>query len=274
MTSYALGRKEMLAKPLLPCFNRAPIENDLGAALPSRWNLWRNPEFKVSSFKVSDDSGSSLIEVEYKPIGGKVPLSVFYEVRADGSVSVVERMGDAPDAPDLFRFGMEFAMPGTYGDIDFFGLGPWENYIDRNSACLLGRYRQKVADQYHMGYVRTQESGTHTGLRFFRILDGSGNGLEIASVADFSASALPYSIADLDVSAPEGDVWQTNANGQRGIPRHSLELVPSGLTHVHVDLVQMGVGSVNSWGAEPLDKYHVHPVAREFRFVMSPVVVM
>lgn len=274
MTSYVIGRKELLSRPLVPCFNRAPVENDLGAALPYRWNFWRNPEFKVSAFKLTSDDGSSLVEVEYEPIGGKAPLSIFYEVRADGSISVVERMGDAPGAPDMFRFGMAFAMPGTYGDLDFFGLGPWENYIDRSSACLLGRYRQKVSDQYHMGYVRTQESGTHTGLRFFRVLDASGNGLEIASVADFSASALPYSIEDLDVSAPEGDRLETNANGQRGVPRHSLELVPSGLTYVHVDAIQMGVGSVNSWRAEPLDQYHVKPVAREFRFVLSPVVVM
>ncbi len=274
MTSYVIGRKELLSSPLVPCFNRAPVENDLGAALPYRWNLWRNPEFKVSAFKLTSDDGSSLVEVEYEPIGGKAPLSIFYEVRADGSISVVERMGDAPGAPDMFRFGMAFAMPGTYGDLDFFGLGPWENYIDRSSACLLGRYRQKVSDQYHMGYVRTQESGTHTGLRFFRVLDASGNGLEIASVADFSASALPYSIENLDVSAPEGDRLETNANGQRGVPRHSLELVPSGLTYLHVDAIQMGVGSVNSWGAEPLDQYHVKPVAREFRFVLSPVVVL
>ena len=123
-----------------------------------------------------------------------------------------------------------------------------------------------------MGYVRTQESGTHTGLRFFRILDGAGNGFEVASEADFSASALPYSIEDLDVSAPEGDAPGTNANNQHGIPRHSLELVSSGLTHVHVDAIQMGVGSVNTWGAEPLDKYHIKPIAREFRFVLSPVV--
>ena len=271
ITSYTVGRKELLSQPIMPCFNRAPIENDLGAALPYRWSLWRNPEFKVSDFKLSADGGSSLVEVVYEPIGGKAPLSVFYQVRADGSISVVERMADAPDAPDLFRFGMAFAMPGTFDALDFFGLGPWENYIDRCSAALLGRYRQKVADQYHMGYVRTQESGTHTGLRFFRILDASGNGLEVASEADFSASALPYSIADLDVSLPEGDAWETNANGQRGIPRHSLELSPSGLTHVHIDAIQMGVGSVNTWGAEPLDKYHIKPVAREFRFVLSPV---
>ena len=274
MTSYTVGRREMLAGPFVPCFNRAPVENDLGAALPHQWSLWRNPEFKVSDFNVSGEGGSSLVEVVYEPLGGIVPLSVFYEVRADGSVSVVERMGAAPDAPDMFRFGMAFAMPGTFSELDFFGLGPWENYIDRSSACLLGRYRQKVSEQYHMGYVRTQESGTHTGLRFFRVLDGSGNGLEVSSVEDFSASALPYSIADLDVSLPEGDALETNANGQRGVPRHSLELKPSGLTHVHVDAVQMGVGSVNSWGAQPLSQYHVKPVAREFRFVISPVVVL
>lgn len=272
LSSYTVGRKEMLSQPLVPCFNRAPVENDLGAALPNRWALWRNPSLEVASFGITPVEGRYLVNVEYKPVGGIVPLSVFYEVRADGSVSVVEHMGAAPNAPDLFRFGMAFAMPGTYEVVDFFGLGPWENYIDRCSSAVLGRYRQAVSDQYHMGYVRTQESGTHTGLRFFRVLDGAGNGLEVASVVDFSASALPYSISDLDVSAPEGDIAGTNANGQRGIPKHSLELVPSGLTYVHVDAVQMGVGSVNSWGAEPLDKYHVHPVEREFRFVLSPVV--
>ena len=274
LSSYTIGRKEMISQPMMPCFNRAPIENDLGAALPYRWALWRNPEFKVAGFNVSELDGRYLVEVEYSPIGGKAPLSVFYEVRADGSISVVEHMGAAPDAPDLFRFGMAFAMPGTFDSLDFFGLGPWENYIDRRSAALLGRYRQSVAEQYHMGYVRTQESGTHTGLRFFRVLDASGNGLEVAAIEDFSASALPYSIADLDVSAPEGDTWKNNANGQRGIPRHSLELVPSGLTYINVDAVQMGVGSVNSWGREPLEKYHVHPVDREFRFVLSPVLNM
>ena len=148
---------------------------------------------------------------------------------------------------------------------------PWQdpNIFQENRLPMRATF---VADQYHLGYVRTQESGTHTGLRFFRVLDASGNGLEAASVTDFSASALPYSIADLDVSAPEGDVLETNANGQRGVPRHSLELVPSGLTHVHIDAIQMGVGSVDSWGSVPLEQYHVKPVAREFRFVLSPVV--
>ena len=127
----------------------------------------------MKDFSITPQEGSCLVEVTYAPIGGVATVSVFYYMAADGSLSVVESLSDAgglSDAPDLFRFGMRFAMPGAYDTVDFFGLGPWENYVDRCSAALLGRYRQKVADQYHYGYVRTQESGTHTGLRFFRVL--------------------------------------------------------------------------------------------------------
>ncbi len=275
LNSYTLERKELLSAPLMPCFNRAPVENDLGAGLQYRQGLWRNPSFAVQDFKVTPQDGACLVEVTYAPIGGVAAVSVFYRVAADGSLSVVESLKDAGGlsaAPDLFRFGMRFAMPESYDTVDFFGLGPWENYCDRNSAALLGRYRQKVADQYHHGYVRTQESGTHTGLRFFRVLDVDGNGLEVESAVDFSASALPYSLEQLDVAAPEGDTNVKNRNGQYGIPRHSLELKPSGSTHVHVDAVQMGVGCINSWRALPLEPYRIHAEEREFRFVLRPVV--
>lgn len=274
LVSYTLERKELLSVPLMPCFNRAVVENDMGAGLHIRQALWRNPSFEVVSFNVTPEDGACLVEVEYAPIGGKAAVSVFYHVASDGSLSIVEKMSDAGglgEAPDLFRFGMAFAMPDAYDRLDFFGLGPWENYIDRRSGALLGRYQQKVADQYHHGYVRTQESGTHTGLRFFRILDEGGNGLELLSPVDFSASALPYSIADLDVAAAEGDAPRMNHNGQFGVPRHPQELKTSGNTYVHVDAVQMGVGGINSWGAMPLKQYRLPACEREFRFVLRPV---
>ncbi len=255
LTSYTLERKELLSAPLMPCFNRAT--------------------FELKEFSVTPQESSCLVEVTYAPIGGVATVSVFYYMAADGSLSVVESLSDAgglSDAPDLFRFGMRFAMPGAYDTVDFFGLGPWENYADRCSAALLGRYRQKVADQYHYGYVRTQESGTHTGLRFFRVLDGDGNGLEMASAVDFSASALPFSLEQLDVAAPEGDTRQKNHNNQYGIPRHPQELRPTGNTYVHVDAVQMGVGGIDSWGAMPLEQYRIPAAPREFRFVLRPVV--
>ena len=259
---------------MMPCFNRAPVENDLGANFPATLQLWRKPSFQVESFTVTPQDNTYLVEVAFAPLDGKARVRVHYQVYPDGTLSVVESMEDAgglSEAPDLFRFGMRFSMPERYGVVDFFGLGPWENYIDRRSAALLGRYTQKVADQYHKGYVRTQESGTHTGLRFFRILDDGGNGLEVASAADFSASALPYSLEDLDVSAPEGDSAQMNRNGQRGVARHPSALKPTHKTYVHVDAVQMGVGGVNSWGARPLEQYMVHAQPREFRFVLTPI---
>ena len=274
LDSYTVERKELLTQPLMPCFNRAPVENDLGAGLQFKQGLWRNPEFIVSDFRVTPQDGACLVEVEYAPIGGKAAVSVFYRVTSDGTLSVVEKMADAgglSEAPDLFRFGMAFAMPDSFDRLDFFGLGPWENYSDRNSAALLGRYHQSVAEQYHYGYVRTQESGTHTGLRFLRILNEGGNGLEVSAPLDFSASALPYSIADLDVVAPEGDTPEKNHNGQYGVPRHPQELVPSGNTYIHVDAVQMGVGGINSWGRRPLEKYRLPATEREFRFVIRPI---
>ena len=274
LTSYTLERKELLSAPLMPCFNRAMTENDLGAGLHFRQGLWRNPSFELASFNMTPQDGACLVEVEYKPLEGKAVVSVFYRVASDGSMSIVQKMDDAgslSEAPDLFRFGMAFAMPASYDRIDFFGLGPWENYIDRRSAALLGRYQQKVADQYHYGYVRTQESGTHTGLRFFRILDEGGCGLEVLSPVDFSASALPFSIADLDVAMPEGNTSERNHNSQYGIARHSLELKPSGQTYVHIDAVQMGLGGINSWGQRPMEKYRIPAREREFRFMLRPM---
>ena len=274
LSSYTLNRKEVLSGPLVPCFNRAPVENDLGAALPSEMRMWRNPQLKVRSYKVTPLENTSSLEVEYAPIDGKALIKVFYKIYPDGCVSVEESLRDAGNlakAPDLFRFGMRFAMPARYEELDFYGLGPWENYIDRCSGAMLGRYHQKVSEQYHMGYVRTQESGTHTGLRFFRILDATGNGLEIASPNDFSASALPWSLSDLDVSAPEGDLESLNRNGQRGVARHPGQLQPGTQTYVHIDAIQAGVGCVDSWGAWPLEPYRVHAQERDFRFVLSPV---
>jgi len=253
LASYLFNGAEWLASPIKPCFNRAATENDLGCHAPSRMELWRNASFIAKSFTVSREGESHLVRVEFEPIGGMVPLSLTYSVSPNGSIGIQQHMEAAPNAPDMFRFGLRFAMPSKFSQLDFFGLGPWENYADRSSAALLGRYRQEVGEQYHFGYVRTQESGTHTGLRYFRILDNEGNGLELSSPLDFSASALSYSLEELEALI------------------HSLELGPSTSTWIHADAVQMGVGGVNSWGAAPLEPYLVHPVARDFTLTLTPV---
>ena len=264
LTSYKLDGKEMISEPMLPCFDRALVENDLGAGFQRRFALWRNVNFQVASIAAKPVGNACQVDVEFAPIDGKGIVKVAYLVDPNGTVAVSESLEDAgalSEAQYLFRFGMRFAMPGRYSDLDFFGLGPWENYADRNSSALLGHYRQRVEDQYHYGYVRAQESGTHTGMRWMNVLDEAGIGLKLCAPTPFSASALPFSLEDLDTHV------------------HSLELKAKahendrsrGTTYVHVDLAQMGVGGITSWGTWPLKEYLLPAKPYDFVFTLSPV---
>ena len=283
LCSYRIGGREVLSEPLLPEFARAVTENDMGARLNVKSKVWRYPVFLPESVDVVKEGDGYRFSVTYKPIaGGAASVSVDYLIGSDGTILGKETMSDAgglEKAPDLFRFGMKFAMPGNYSDLEFFGNGPWENYIDRNSSAPVGLYRQSVNEQYHYGYVRSQESGTHTGLRYLRITDPDGTGLEISSNLNFSGSALPFSIRDLDCAA-EGTPERANkTNVAVGYPRHSLNLKElahendrsNGTTYVNFDLVQMGVGGINSWGELPLEKYRLHAQPREFEFIFRPL---
>ncbi|MBQ9891874.1 MAG: DUF4981 domain-containing protein [Bacteroidales bacterium] len=273
LSGYVLNGARMIAEDLLPGFGRAVTENDMGARLNEKMKVWLYPELKVLSFDVTRRENRYDVDAVFSPIEGKAALSMHYEVYGDGTILARETMSDAgglSGMPDLFRFGMTMAMDGKYSVIDFYGLGPWENYADRNSAALMGKYRQKVEDQYNRLYVRRQASGTHTGLRYLRVLDPAGNGLEITSPAPFSAAVLPYSQWELDCTR-DGTPARPNAtNKQNGAPLHSYDLVPSGKTYVTFESVQMGVGGVNSWGKKPLEQYLLHAGEREFDFAIRP----
>ncbi len=283
LCSYRIGGREVLAEPLMPEFARAVTENDMGARLNEKQKVWRYPEFLPQAFDVVKEEDGYRISVSYKPIaGGAAAVKMEYLIGGDGTILGKETMSDAgglDKAPDLFRFGMKFAMPGNYSDLEFFGNGPWENYIDRNSSATVGLYRQSVNEQYHYGYVRSQESGTHTGLRYLRITDPDGTGLEITSNLNFSGSVLPFSIRDLDCTADGTPERANKTNVAVGYPRHSLNLKElahendrsAGTTYVNFDLVQMGLGGIDSWGALPLEKYRLHAQPREFEFILRPV---
>ena len=284
LVSWIVNGKELIQEPLLPCFGRAPIENDLGARMDVRSAVWQYPEWKVQAFTVMlDRDGKSYRAVaEFLPIGGAA-VTLEYRISGEnGAMNGTLTMKDAGELekmPPMFRFGLEFAMPGQYETLDFFGLGPWENYSDRYSSALMGHYVQPVSDQYHYGYARTQESGTHTGLRWMRLLDAAGTGLEIGAAEVFSGSALPFSRQMLDVSQPDPRPRPNATNTQAGNAQHSLELKAvvyendrsRGETFVHFEAVQMGVGGTNSWGATPLAKYMVPAQERTFSFWLKPV---
>ena len=288
LTSYKIGGSEMVSEPLLPCFGRAVNENDIGAKFHKKLAAWLYPEFKVAAFDVKESANGYTVTVKYEPlkistVNGKsspmdcvAEVSMTYNIYADGTIEGVESMtdgGNLASVGTLPRFGMEFAMPGEYSVFEFFGKGPFENYCDRNSAAMMGHYVQRVEDQYHWGYVRPQESGTKTELKWVKVTDDNGKGLMITSDVKFSASALPLSRRQLDLSLTGGE------RKENGDVRHSLDLKKLacegerslGKTYVNFDLKQMGVACVNSWGAWPREEHLVKGDAFTFRFIISPV---
>ncbi len=270
LVSYTIGEKELVEAPLAPCFGRAVTENDLGAGLDRRQNLWRSAQFNVASFNVEKTDFCYRVNVDYAPIGEAALVKMVYDIYADGTIAAKEEMTDAGKLADAFmlpRFGMQMAMPGNFSTFEFFGLGPYENYIDRASSALMGHYVQNVNDQYHYGYARPQESGTKTQIKWMKVLDDNGAGFEITSDVKFSASVLPFSWEEMDV--------RKMGNNQA----HSLELKAKahendrsyGKTWVNFDLVQQGLACINSWGALPLEQHRVKAQPYQFNFVLRPV---
>ena len=270
LVSYTLGEKELVEAPLAPCFARAVTENDMGAGLDRRQNLWRSAQLKVASFNVEKTDFCYRVNVEYAPIGESALVKMVYDIYADGTIAAREEMTDAGKLAETFmlpRFGMQMAMPGNFSTFEFFGLGPHENYIDRASSALMGHYVQNVNDQYHYGYVRPQESGTKTQIKWMKVLDDNGAGFEITSDVKFSASVLPFSWEEMDV--------RKMGNNQA----HSLELKTKayennrsyGKTWVNFDLAQQGLACINSWGAWPLEQHRVKAQPYQFNFVLRPV---
>ena len=148
-------------------------------------------------------------------------------------------------------------MPRSFENIEYYGRGPVENYIDRKGNADLAIYRQTVDEQFY-SYIRPQENGTKSDIRWWKMLNEAGNGIEVVASAPFSASALHYTIESLD-------------DGARKDQRHSPEVEEADLTNLCLDKVQMGLGCVNSWGTIALPEYQIPYGDYEFTFILTPV---
>ena len=243
---------------ITPEFWRAPTDNDYGAGLQRRFQTWKNPQRKLKSFTVGDNSVVATFDLADQ----KATLTMTYTLTAEGEVIIREQLTTDKDAKvsDMFRYGMQLQMPKQFDRIEYYGRGPAENYIDRNSSEFIGVYNNKVQDEY-FEYVRPQESGNHTDIRWFRILDGQGNGLEFYSNAPMEASALPYTMDQLDDGMHKDKAWG----------HHSGDLIPAGKTQVFIQQRQFGLGCVNSWGAWPRDEYRLGYGDKDFTFAIKPI---
>ncbi|MCK8622888.1 glycoside hydrolase family 2 TIM barrel-domain containing protein [Prevotella sp. E13-27] len=252
--------KEMLhfRESIEPEFWRAPTDNDYGAGLQNRFRTWQNPNHKIKDFS----TGDNFAVVKFELPDQKAQLTMTYTLTAEGEVIVRENLATEKDAKvsELFRFGMALQMPKQYNMVEYYGRGPAETYIDRKDSEFLGVYKNKVANEY-FEYVRPQESGNHVDVRWFNVIDKDGKGLRFYSNAPMEASALPYTTGQLDDGPHKNKAWG----------RHSGDLVPSGMTSVHIQQRQLGLGCVNSWGAWPRGEYRLPYKDYDFTFAIKPL---
>lgn len=245
-----------------PNFWRAPTDNDYGggAGIINRIRPWRNPAFDLKSIRLEQDGASARVTANLDVVRMDASLVLTYILYADGSLTVKEHLNvneEAKHKPMPTRFGMQWVMPEEYAQVCYYGRGPVENYIDRKESQHLGIFSQSVAEQYH-AYIRPQESGNHSDVRYWQVLNAKGEGLEFKAHGPMECSSLNYFPSDLD-DGPDKNARQS----------HSGDLTPRNLTVTQVAQTQMGLGCVNSWGAWPEQEYLLGWKDREFMYTVK-----
>ena len=261
LCNYVVDGVSMLSDGavLKPNFWRAPTDNDFGAGLQMKYRVWKNPEFVLKSLNTMEENGLIKVKALYDMPSVSAQLELSYVINNVGEIVITQKMtaSSTAEVPDMFRFGMQIQMPESFNRILYYGRGPIENYADRKNSTLLGVYKQSVDEQYYP-YIRPQETGTKSDIRWWNLTSIDGAGLSFISDAPFSASALHYTIESLD-------------EGEKKIQRHAAEVEKASLTNFCIDKAQMGLGCINSWGALPLEKYRLPYGDYTFTFKMIPI---
>ena len=263
VSEYAYNGKSLLGEggTLKPNFWRAPTDNDMGAGLQKKFQAWKNPQMNLKNIDVKKDKKTNSVTIltsfDMPEVQGQMDIT--YVVFANtGAVKVTEdfKATEGAKVSDMFRFGMLMQMPYTMEKSNYYGRGPIENYSDRKDCMRIGVYTDDADNQY-FPYIRPQESGTKSDIRWWKQTDATGLGLQVKSCTPFYASAIHFDTEELD----DGDDKEQ---------RHSFDLKKSKFTNLFLDSAHMGVGGENSWGAWPLEKYRVHYGNKTFTFALIP----
>lgn len=248
---------------LRPDFWRATTDNDYGAGLQNRLGAWKNPQMKLTSMKEEAEGNNRKVTCTYDLPSVHASLTLTYIVNPAGSLVVTQSLKVDPNSkekPMLPRFGMTLEMPEEFDQVSYYGRGPIENYWDRHDSQFIGLYTQKVSDMF-WGYVRPQETGNHTDVRWWNVHNAKRDGMTFTGLEPLEMTSINYETEDLD-GGPHKEDHQM----------HAGDLTPRRHTVVHIAQHQMGLGCVDSWGAWPMPKYRIPYADHEFTFIITPQV--
>jgi beta-galactosidase len=262
LAGYYVGRRDLIGSSLQPNFWRAPTDNDWGNYAPIHSNIWRTAgqNKSLKSINVDRQADCVVVKVVYRLHDVASDYAVTYTAKASGNVDVdVAWSTDNTELPELMRFGMQMEMSGSYDNFSWYGRGPEENYSDRNTATFMGLWSSKAADQYYP-YIRPQETGNHTDVRWATLTDSEGYGLKVTG-------KQPLNVSVLDVAQNAIDPGLNKHQMHNSDVRHSSDTL-----YFNIDLAQRGLGGDDSWGAMPHDQYLLTAHSYSYGFTLSPVV--
>lgn len=260
LSSVVKNEKEYLKEPLRINFWRAPTENDFGNNMPERLGVWRNAGKNAELRSIEHEQreeGYYEVDMNYWLPDVQSIYYINYEINGNGELRVNAYMDPMePGYPELPRFGMMMAVDGKFDQLEWFGRGPHENYMDRKTSAIVGNYRSTPEEQY-VPYIAPEENGYKTDTRWITLTDDSGKGIMLKAVPYINFSALHFTNEDLTREQREG--------------MHTIDLVPRKDIYINVDYAQMGVGGDNSWGAKPLAKYSLPFKEYNYSFILKVI---
>ena len=263
ITSYLVNGFELIKNQMQPTFWRAPTDNDFGNKMQKRCLIWKNvmnnamiKSFSKKYISTTEVAISTLIDLP--DVNGEIKLD--YLIYGNGQVDVsYDFSASKKDLPEIPRIGMVIQLTETLENLKYYGRGPMENYIDRNTASFVGIYESKVKEQY-FAYGRPQENGHKTDVRWINLYNQSGVGLSVNAIhTPLELNALPFLKSELDP-------------GQEKKLRTILDVQDGKVTELHIDHKMMGVGGDNSWKAKPHAPYIYYADQKyQYKFSLKPL---
>ncbi|MGL4997644.1 MAG: glycoside hydrolase family 2 TIM barrel-domain containing protein [Cetobacterium sp.] len=241
LVSLKLSGKEFVNGVVMPNFWRASTDNDRGNKMPFRYAQWKLASNYAKMVCVEGIEKENSVEIKATYELPTIPATICnlsYEGFEDGKIKVTMQYNGIEGLPEMPLFGMSYKLPKEYSEVKWYGMGPEENYIDRVHGAKLGIFKKSVEENLSQ-YVIPQECGNRIGTRWAEITDKAGFGIKISGDIPFEFSALPYTVSELESAT------------------HHYELPKSYCTALNINMIQMGIGGDDSWGAPTHDEYLV-----------------
>lgn len=242
-----------------PAFWRSPTDNDFGNKMHLVCGVWRTAHFNrtVESISIDENVENGIVvRVNWLLTDINVPYIIEYNICRNGAVKITASIDVSKvELPELPRFGMRMVLDNDYFNLDYYGRGPHENYVDRCTSAFIGCYNDIVRNQYYP-YIRPQETGNKTDVRWLTLLNDKGIGIKITGMQPLGFSALNYAPEDLDP-------------GLTRKMQHTIDVIEQKKIFLHVDLKQRGLGGDNSWGMLPYNQYRLLDKKYSYSYIIE-----